>query len=72
MAGRAEKEEKGGDRMNILRILIAMARLRDGDDVTPCVNKTWGQCIEIINGKTYLYYNAPSHTTHVVVYPAAA
>jgi hypothetical protein len=60
--------------MTILDVLIAMARLRHGEAITPCSTKTgyllWSDCVKIINGKTYLFYNDINGSTRVVVYPA--
>jgi hypothetical protein len=47
--------------------LVAMAILRDGEEITPCVGKeSLRDCVDEWNGAYVLWYNLPSGTTHVV------
>lgn len=53
--------------MSIPRVLIAMARLRHGDNITPVAyRKHLTDCITIENGIATLWYNDESNSTRVV------
>lgn len=49
----------------ILFTLIGRATMKYGE-VTPCCNKTWGECMVFFRGVWYLYFNANIKYTHTV------
>lgn len=54
-------------RPSVIVALINKAIERDGPKITTtCGHKSFSECINIFNGKAYLYYNIEGNTTHVV------
>lgn len=66
--------------MTIERVLIAIARLQDGDQIAPCYSaiqnpvtreveilgrKQWRDCITQDNGMAFLWYNHKNNSTKI-------
>jgi hypothetical protein len=66
------------ERMTLLRVMIAGAKIREIEDgrsvdISPVVNKTWAQCLELKTNAFVLWYNDCDNSTRVfcIAYPTA-
>ena len=50
----------------ILIELIKEAKKLYGANITPCVNRTWGESVTIEDNTYYLWFNSPNNSTNIV------
>jgi hypothetical protein len=48
-----------------LDTLLAMAREAHGEDITPCHNKIWSECLSEHRDHVMLWYNKPCGSTAI-------
>jgi len=51
--------------ITLLRVLLAIARLRSGEQITPCLNRSWQDCITVEMGNPWLWFNDHNGSTRI-------
>lgn len=58
--------KKKNNQIFYLHVLMGLAMLRYGQNISPCRNISWIDCIDSWKGRVYLWFNTPDQSTHIV------